>query len=110
MPDEDKHSRTEKPTAKRKKEARREGQVARTPEVVTWLVILSGTYLVQHTVQSTYIFLDRLWYQIGDAITHPSIAADVAVAAKGAKGALSSMAPPRHRPQCSRSEEHTSEL
>jgi flagellar biosynthetic protein FlhB len=93
MPDEDKHSRTEKPTAKRKKEARREGQVARTPEVVTWLVILSATYLVQHTVQSTYIFLDRLWYQIGDAITHPSIAADVAVAAKGAKGALSSMAP-----------------
>ncbi len=93
MPDEDKHSRTEKPTARRKKEARREGTVARTPEVVTWLVILSGTYLVQHTVQSTYVFLDRLWYQIGDAISHPSVASDMALAGKGARGALSSMAP-----------------
>jgi flagellar biosynthetic protein FlhB len=93
MADEDKHSRTEKPTARRKKEARHEGQVARTPEVVTWLVIMAGSYLVQHTVQNTYAFIARLWSQVGDAISKPSLAADMSVLGNGAKGALSCMAP-----------------
>ena len=93
MPDQDKHSRTEKPTARRKKEARREGQVARTPELVTWLVIMSGTYLVQYTVKTTYAFVDKLWYQVGDAISRPSITADISVAEQGGKGVLSCLAP-----------------
>jgi flagellar biosynthetic protein FlhB len=93
MADAEKHSRTEKPTARRKKEARREGQVARTPELITWLVIMSGTYLVQHTVQATYAFVDRLWYQVSDAISRPSLASDLSVAGEGARGFLSSVAP-----------------
>jgi flagellar biosynthetic protein FlhB len=93
MADEDKHSRTEKPTARRKKEARREGQVARTPELVTWLVVLMGTYLVQHTVQKTYAFVDSLWYEVGNAISKPSLSSDMSVLGDGARGALSCMAP-----------------
>ncbi len=93
MADADKHSRTEKPTARRKKEARRDGQVARTPEVITWLVIMSGSYLVQHTVKTTYAFVDRLWYQVADAISHPSLTTDMSIAGEGGKGILSNLAP-----------------
>ncbi len=93
MADADKHSRTEKPTARRKKEARRDGQVARTPEVITWLVIMSGSYLVEHTVKTTYAFVDRLWYQVADAISRPSLATDMSIAGEGARGVLSNLAP-----------------
>ena len=38
----DKHSKTEKPTAKRKREARRDGNVAKSPEIGTWISILAA--------------------------------------------------------------------
>ena len=93
MPDQDKHSRTEKPTVRRKKDARREGQVARTPELVTWLVIMSGTFLAQYTVKTAYVSVDKLWYKVGDAISRPSITTDIAVAEQGGKDVLSCLAP-----------------
>lgn len=42
----DKYSRTEKPTPKRKREARQEGQVARSPDVAGWLGLLVGAMVV----------------------------------------------------------------
>lgn len=42
----DKYSRTEKPTPKRKREARQEGRVARSPDVGGWLAILVGSMLL----------------------------------------------------------------
>ncbi len=93
MPDQDKHSRTEKPTARRKKEARHEGQVARTPELVTWLVIMMGSFLVQYTVRTAYASVDKLWSRVGDAISRPSITTDIAVAEQGGKDILSCLGP-----------------
>jgi flagellar biosynthetic protein FlhB len=93
MPDEDKHSRTEKPTARRRKEARHQGQVARTPEVITWLVILAGSYLVQHTVQAAYLFEQQLWPQVENAISRPSTITDIGVARAAAEGTLTSAGP-----------------
>jgi flagellar biosynthetic protein FlhB len=93
MPDEDKHSKTEKPTARRKKEARREGTVARTPEVVSWIVVFAGSYLMQHTFEATYALEQRLWFQIANTMGHPSLSADGAVVRTGAEGALLALAP-----------------
>jgi len=93
MPDEDKHSKTEKPTTRRKKEARRDGTVARTPEVVTWIVVFAGSYLVQHTFEATYALEQRLWFQIANIMSHPSLSADGAVVRVGAEGALLALAP-----------------
>jgi flagellar biosynthetic protein FlhB len=93
MPDEDKHSKTEKPTARRKKEARRDGTVARTPEVVTWVVVFAGSYLMQHTFEATYALEQRLWFQIANTMGHPSLSADGAVVRVGAEGALLALAP-----------------
>ena len=89
----DKHSRTEKPTAKRKKQARKDGTVARTPEVVTWLVVLLGSYLIPYTVSSTYALLERLWARLPQAMSSPSLPADMAVVSEGLAGALMAMAP-----------------
>jgi flagellar biosynthetic protein FlhB len=93
MPEEDKHSRTEKPTARRKKAARREGTVARTPEVVTWSVVFIGTYVVKHTVGATYALMQRLWFQISTAMAHPSLDTDFSVARSAAGGAIAAAAP-----------------
>ena len=42
----DKHSKTEAPTPKRKKEARKEGQVVRSEDLVTWTSVLIGTVVL----------------------------------------------------------------
>jgi len=93
MPEEDKHSKTEKPTARRKKEARRDGTVARTPEVVTWIVVYAGTYLMQHTFEATYALEQRLWFQIANNMAHPSLSTDGAIIRVGGEGALLALAP-----------------
>lgn len=46
MPEPDKHSRTEPPTPKRKKEARKEGRVARSPDLAGWAAIAAGAFLL----------------------------------------------------------------
>lgn len=47
----DKHSRTEKPTTKRLKKARQEGQIPRSQELVAWTSVLAAVLLVRWTVQ-----------------------------------------------------------
>jgi flagellar biosynthetic protein FlhB len=44
------HSKTEKPTARRLREARKDGQFPRTQDPATWLGIAVGVALVPHTV------------------------------------------------------------
>jgi flagellar biosynthetic protein FlhB len=92
-PGEDKHSRTEKPTPRHKKEARHQGQVARSSELVTWLIVLGGTYLIQYTVRRGYTTCTNLMSQVAGAITRPSLANDLAVAKDGATGAALTFAP-----------------
>ena len=49
----DKHDKTEAPTAKRKKEARRDGQVVRSEDLVTWTSVLIGTIVMPGMVSRT---------------------------------------------------------
>jgi flagellar biosynthetic protein FlhB len=93
MASSDKHSKTEKPTPRRKREARREGKVARTPELVTWVVVLAGTYLVQYTAKQTYALCERLASQVAGAMSHPALSNDLAVVRSAASGALLAIAP-----------------
>src|SRR4051794_15101421 len=44
--------KSEKPTAKRLKEGRKEGQVARTPDLGAWLAVLAATYLLPRVGRS----------------------------------------------------------
>ena len=46
----DKHSKTEKPTPKRMRDAKREGQIPKSQELVAWASLLLATYFVQASV------------------------------------------------------------
>jgi flagellar biosynthetic protein FlhB len=42
----DKDQKTEKPTPRRKKEARQSGQIAKTPELSGWALVIAATFLI----------------------------------------------------------------
>ncbi len=68
----DKSQKTEKPTAKRKREAREKGQVAKTPDLVTWVSVLTTTVLLQASVQQGIRTLPRLLAKMATIIAAPS--------------------------------------
>jgi flagellar biosynthetic protein FlhB len=49
----DSSSKTEKPTPKKLKDARKQGQIARSPDVSAWAGILASSYVLEHTAQAT---------------------------------------------------------
>ncbi len=57
----DKSQKTEKPTERRKREARKEGRVVRSPDVVPWLSVLIATFIVpSYMVRARDILTRRL--------------------------------------------------
>jgi flagellar biosynthetic protein FlhB len=67
----DKSQKTEKPTARKLKEAREKGQIAKSPELVTWTSLLLATVLVQVTVQRGVTTFRPLLDQMGKLIAKP---------------------------------------
>ncbi len=55
-----KHDRTEAPTQKRKKDARKDGQVVRSPDLVAWTSVLVATMVVPGMVRSVSASLREL--------------------------------------------------
>ena len=49
-----KSDRTEAPTPKRKRDARKKGQIAKSPDLVTWLQVLVATYAISTTMSMGY--------------------------------------------------------
>ncbi len=68
----DKSQKTEKPTPKRKREAREQGQVAKSSDLVTWIGLLVTTGLLQASIKLGAQRLPGLLSGMGDLIAHPS--------------------------------------
>src|SRR5690349_23766009 len=68
----DKSQRTEKPTPKRKKDARKKGQVARSPELVAWATLLLASVLVQTTIKLGSEHLRELFTEVSASIQNPT--------------------------------------
>lgn len=85
--------RTEKPTPKRKKEARRKGQVAKTPDVSAWLILLAASVLIPDLFRSADKKLVQMWAQVAGVIVNPSPAGALAVMNKGLSDAASLILP-----------------
>jgi flagellar biosynthetic protein FlhB len=64
--------RTEKPTPKRKKEARRKGQVAKSPDVSGWLVVLAASMILPMVIHSGEVRMVGLWSLAASVMAHPS--------------------------------------
>ena len=85
----DRSDKTEKPTARKIKQAKRDGQVARSPDVGNWLGLLVAVYLLRLTVQHTVELSDLLFRRLGDVIQDPEPAAMLQLLGTGIlRGAL----------------------
>lgn len=70
---EDKHSKTEKPTAKRRKEAKDEGNVAKTPDLSAWLTVLAFVVLGPYTVGTLRSTFDELIQEVPRIAATPQL-------------------------------------
>jgi len=85
----DRSDKTEKPTPRKVQQAKKDGQVARSPDVGTWLGMLVAVLLLRLTIRSTIELTQSLFVQVGDVIQNPDPAKVVHVLSTGVmKGAI----------------------
>jgi flagellar biosynthetic protein FlhB len=63
--------KTEKPTPQRLKKARKEGQIARTPELGTWLGVAAASVLMPMLVRNSFSAVQSLFVQVGSVVNDP---------------------------------------
>src|SRR5919112_4860699 len=63
--------KTEKPTPKRLKEARKEGQIPRTQELGTWAGVAAASVFLPMLVANTFDAIGRLFVQFGSVVDEP---------------------------------------
>ena len=85
--------KTEKPTPKRKKEARREGRVAKSQELMAWTSVLAGSILARSTLHSATNLSRRLMRHMAYAITQADPHLGMKLLAEGLTGYLTTIAP-----------------
>lgn len=69
----DRSQKTEKPTPRRKREAREKGQIARSPDLTTWLALLATTVLIQTTITRGAIAARKMLAAMGAAAAEPDV-------------------------------------
>lgn len=90
---EDKHSKTEAPTAKKKKEARKEGQVVRSEDLVTWTCLLIATTVMPGMIsRASKVVTDSLREMVALA-RHPDERLLTAAMGRSFLGFLSAVLP-----------------
>jgi flagellar biosynthetic protein FlhB len=89
----DKDQKTEKPTPKRKKEARQQGQIAKSPDVAGWVIIIGATYLVPTTASRVLESMREVMHRFGDIALDPDPRAAVDVLGIGLTGSLTALLP-----------------
>ncbi|MGC9669191.1 EscU/YscU/HrcU family type III secretion system export apparatus switch protein [Planosporangium sp. 12N6] len=85
--------KTEKPTEKRKREARREGRIARTPDLGSWGGLLIASVLVPMVVRSTMKTAEKVFLLSTAVISDPDPAKAMKVMATGLRDAATTVAP-----------------
>lgn len=85
--------KTEKPTPKRKKEARKKGQIAKSPDVSAWLIMLAGSMIVPMLFRSAQKKLTGLIGQSTAVMANPSPAGALVIMEKGLGDAVSLIMP-----------------
>ncbi|HVW34893.1 MAG TPA: EscU/YscU/HrcU family type III secretion system export apparatus switch protein [Acidimicrobiia bacterium] len=85
--------KTEQPTAKRKREARRDGNLARSPEVVAWAQMLAAGVLLPASYSLGWHSLRQVMTQVGTVITRPDVNASVDLLGSALRGGLLAIAP-----------------
>ncbi len=67
-----KSDKTEDPTPKKKREARKEGRVPKSPELTTWAAVLVVSYVLPLALRNAGTGVTGLFDQMGEVIAQPS--------------------------------------
>ena len=89
----DKSSKTEKPTPKRLKKAREEGQIPKSQEILAWVSMLAAVFLVEITVKMAADKFTPLWAATADAIANPDEKVATTILGRWAADGLLVLAP-----------------
>lgn len=85
--------KTEKPTPKKREDARKKGQVARTPDLVAWVQILVATVMADLTLSRSVDALGQVLLRMSDGIARPEQGAALGLLGQGMVAALIAVAP-----------------
>jgi flagellar biosynthesis protein FlhB len=85
--------KTEKPTPKKLKEARKEGRVARTQDLAAWAVVLAASYMIPYMAHIGTPRLRRLFEDIGAVIVAPTEAGALTILGSGGRAFAVMMLP-----------------
>lgn len=85
--------KTEQPTAKRRREARRDGNLARSTEVVVWAQMLAAAFLLPACLGLGMRSLRQVMHQVGVLVSQPDAEAGVRLLSTGVTRGLLAIAP-----------------
>jgi flagellar biosynthetic protein FlhB len=85
--------RTEKATPRRRKQARREGQIGNTPEIGSWLALLASSFVIPYVARSMMSTASSAVIGAGAVIENPDVGNAMNVAHKAIVGAVMAMLP-----------------
>ncbi|HYH48753.1 MAG TPA: EscU/YscU/HrcU family type III secretion system export apparatus switch protein [Acidimicrobiia bacterium] len=85
--------KTEQPTPKRKRDARRDGNLARSVEVVAWTQMLAAAFLLPACLGLGTRSIRGVMVQVGVLVSRPDLDAGVALMGKALTGGMLAIAP-----------------
>ena len=85
--------KTEKPTAKRLREARKKGQISSSPEIAAWTSLLVATFVIPHLFSSTLRTAGNAVVQAGAIIRTPDVGRAMALAGSSLRSGVMQVIP-----------------
>lgn len=89
----DKHSKTEAPTPKKKKDAKKKGQIAKSQELTTWLQLLVVAVLAKPTFGAVGSRLEKMLHEVRNVAAQPDQADALGLLGTAVSGTLLIIAP-----------------
>jgi flagellar biosynthetic protein FlhB len=85
--------KTEKPTPKKLKDARKEGQIPRTQELGTWAGVAAASVLLPMLVRNSFTTVQELFVEVGSVTRHPEVSAVAGIMSEALTKFLTTLLP-----------------
>jgi flagellar biosynthesis protein FlhB len=85
--------KTQKPTAKKLKDARKEGQIPRTQELGTWAGVAAASVLLPMLVRNAFTTVQELFVEVGSVTAHPEVSAIAGIMSEALTKFLTTLLP-----------------
>ncbi|GAT71165.1 EscU/YscU/HrcU family type III secretion system export apparatus switch protein [Planomonospora sp. ID91781] len=85
--------KTEQPTAKKKQDAQKEGQIARTPDFAAWASMLAAGVLMPMVLEDSVEAAEGVMLRVGEVIENPDPALGLQILISGLGDAMLAVAP-----------------